>query len=68
MEVEDIKHMAFDCIIAKNIRDMVFTEWWSRTTESWWLNHPKFEEAFFNEGGIWRYRCNTYTEGRLPLR
>jgi hypothetical protein len=50
MEVEDIKHMAFDCIVAKNIHDMVFTEWWSRTTESWWLNHPKFEEAFFNEG------------------
>jgi hypothetical protein len=42
--------MAFDCIVAKNIHDMVFMEWWSRTTESWWLNHPKFEEAFFNEG------------------
>jgi hypothetical protein len=40
MEVEDIKHMAFDCIVAKNIHDMVFTEWWSRTTESWWFNHP----------------------------
>jgi hypothetical protein len=49
-EVEDIKHIAFDCTIAKNIRDMVFMEWWSHTTESWWLNHPKFEEAFFNEG------------------
>jgi hypothetical protein len=50
MEVEDIKHMAFDCIVAKNICNVVFTEWWSHTTESWWLNHPKFEEAFFNEG------------------
>jgi hypothetical protein len=74
IEVEDIKHMAFDCIVAKNIRDMVFTEWLSYTIESWWLNHPKFEEAFFNEGTstfevlrtlndiatyhIWRYRCN----------
>jgi hypothetical protein len=26
MEVENIKHMAFNCIIAKNIRDLVFTE------------------------------------------
>jgi hypothetical protein len=50
MEVEDIKHMAFDGIVAKNIRDMVFMEWWTGTTESWWLNHPKFEEAFFNKG------------------
>jgi hypothetical protein len=80
MEVEDIKHMAFDCIVAKNIRDMVFTEWWSRTTESWWLNHPKFEEAFFNEGTfevlrrtlndiatyhIWRYRCNILYRGEI---
>jgi hypothetical protein len=33
-EREDIRHMAFDCPVATDIRKMVFREWWYRTTES----------------------------------
>jgi hypothetical protein len=40
MEVEDIKHMAYDCCVAQYIRKKVFKERWFRTTESRWYNHP----------------------------
>jgi hypothetical protein len=50
IEVEDIKHMAYDCCVAQYIRKKVFKEWWFCTTESRWYNHPTFEEAFFSEG------------------
>jgi hypothetical protein len=50
MEVEDIKHMAYDCCVAQYIHKKVFKEWWFCTTESRWYNHPTFEEAFFSEG------------------
>jgi hypothetical protein len=42
--------MAYDCCVAQYIRKKVFKEWWFRTTESRWYNHPTFEEAFFSEG------------------
>jgi hypothetical protein len=34
-EVEDIKHMAFDCIIAKNIRNNIWVEF----TQTLWARH-----------------------------
>jgi hypothetical protein len=36
--------------VAQYIRKKVFKEWWFRTMESRWYNHPTFEEAFFSEG------------------
>jgi hypothetical protein len=43
---EDIRHMAFDCLVAKYIRKMVFKEWWACTTDSTWANHPTFKSCF----------------------
>jgi hypothetical protein len=81
MEVEDIKHMAYDCCVAQYIRKKVFKEWWFHTTESRWYNHPTFEEAFFSEGTsvlrrtlndiatyhIWKLRCNILYREELIL-
>jgi hypothetical protein len=44
---EYIRHMAFDCLVAKYIRKMVFKEWWARTMDSIWANHPTFKSCFF---------------------
>jgi hypothetical protein len=47
---EDIRHMAFDCPVAKYVRKMVFKEWWAHTTDSSWANHPTFIGCFFFKG------------------
>lgn len=47
---EDIKHMAYDCASAKDIRFMVFREWWFRTTDSFPVINPSFTEDMFGEG------------------
>jgi hypothetical protein len=41
-EIEDIRHMTYDCMVAANIRDIVFTEWWARTTDSKWVMRSTF--------------------------
>jgi hypothetical protein len=48
-EVEDIRHMTYDCMVAAYIRDIVFTEWWACTTDSKWVRRSMFESAFFNK-------------------
>jgi hypothetical protein len=48
-EVEDIRHMTYDCIVAAYIRDIVFMEWWACATDSKWVRRSTFESAFFNE-------------------
>jgi hypothetical protein len=48
-EIEDIRHMTYDCMVAAYIRDIVFTEWWARTTDSKWVMRSTFESAFFNK-------------------
>jgi hypothetical protein len=49
-EPEDIRHMAFDCLVAKYIRKKVFKEWWAHTTDCSWVMHPTFKSCFFNKG------------------
>jgi hypothetical protein len=48
-EVENIRHMTYDCMIAAYIRDIVFMEWWACTTDSKWVRRFTFKCAFFNK-------------------
>jgi hypothetical protein len=48
-EIEDIRHMTYDCMVAAYIRDIVFTEWWALTTDSKWVMRSTFKSAFFNK-------------------
>jgi hypothetical protein len=49
-EPEDIRHMAFDCLVAKYIHKKVFKEWWACITDCSWVTHPTFKSCFFNKG------------------
>jgi hypothetical protein len=48
-EIEDIRHMTYDCMVAAYIRDIIFMEWWACTTDSRWVMRSIFESAFFNK-------------------
>jgi hypothetical protein len=58
-EIEDIRHMTYDCMVAAYIRDIVFTEWWAHTTDSKWVMRSTFESAFFNEDNTMECCQNT---------
>jgi hypothetical protein len=49
-EPEDIRHMAFNCLVAKYICKKVFKEWWARTTDCLWVMHPTLKSCFFSKG------------------
>ena len=47
---EDICHMAYDCPMARDVRYMVFREWWHRTGDLLPCTNPSFTRAFFGGG------------------
>jgi hypothetical protein len=47
---EDIRHMAYDCVVAEYIREAVFKEWWARTMDSTWSTTHSFRREFFFKG------------------
>jgi hypothetical protein len=61
-EVEDIRHMTYDCMVAAYIRDTFFTEWWACTTDSKWVRRSTFESAFFNKNNTMAIAARTLND------
>jgi hypothetical protein len=42
---EDVRHMAYDCMVAEYIHEAVFKEWWARTMDSTWSTTHSFKRG-----------------------